>query len=431
MYLSARILFVIVITIIGGRYSLPLNWCSISPAARCRRGSVSSSRDDVLCCRIRTILCCGTHGTEAIRGIVLKLPEPYEAKWDPSAFSKIPGLVLLIISSELRLPRGLNCLPRALKVLVWNSCPLSSLPLDVPLNELVILEMPNSKMSKPWSGLQFFNSLKSLKLSHSIYLIQTPNFKGVPNLESLDLEGCINLGEIHPSLGMLEKLVILNLKGCENLQMLPEFDERMKCLSIIDLTGCKKLACLPNTFNNLASLKSLNLSGCSKFSRLPSNLIENMALEELDFSDTAIREVPTSIGGLPNLKVLSFRGCKAPPSISWKSYISFSWLFGRQQVQIPMGLRLPPSFSGLSSLQKLDLSYCDLHDESIPSDFGSLTSLEILDLSGNNFVHFPVDSISNLLQLRSLKFDCCPRLQSLPRIPPNLETVHTWNCPLL
>ncbi|KAF7815350.1 TMV resistance protein N-like [Senna tora] len=188
----------------------------------------------------------------------------------------------------------------------------------------------------------------------------------------------------------------------------------MECLSVIDLSKCRSLGFLPRTLGHLTCLKSLKLSGCSKFSKLPNTLNEITGLVLLDVSGTVMGEVPQSIVHLVKLKELYFRGCKA--STSRKSYSPFRWLQWRHQGQIPMGLVLPPSISGLSSLQKLDLGYCNLHDGSFPSDFGSLPSLEILDLSGNHFINLPASTISNLMQLKVLYLDCCPRLKSLPEL---------------
>ena len=63
--------------------------------------------------------------------------------------------------------------------------------------------------------------MKFLKLTESPKLIEAPDTIKVPNLESLDLEDCINLRRIHPSIGIHKKLTILYLKGCKNLTSLP------------------------------------------------------------------------------------------------------------------------------------------------------------------------------------------------------------------
>ncbi|GAU17933.1 hypothetical protein TSUD_330570 [Trifolium subterraneum] len=319
---------------------------------------------------------------------------------------------------------------------------------------------------------QLLGNLKTINLRNSKYLQQTPDFTGIPNLEKLDLEGCINLVKVHDSLGLLKKLSYVTLEDCRNLKSLPgelemnslkclilsgctavrklpDFGESMTNLftlaleetpiaqlppTIGYLTGlnslrlreCRNIVSLPNTFSNLKSLKRLNLSGCSKFYKLPDNLHENEALEFLNVSDTAIREVPSSIVHLKNLVLLSFHGCKGL-SNSESSRFSLSKFFRSGTDPIPMKLILP-SFSGLSSLKKLDLSYCNLYDGSIPDDLGCLSSLVTLDISGNKFVNLHDGCISKLLKLERLVLSSCQNLQSLPKLPPNVHVVNASDC---
>ncbi|QCD96990.1 maintenance of ploidy protein MOB1 [Vigna unguiculata] len=411
-------------------------------------------------------------GTESIQAIVLNLPEPYETCWNPDAFSKMSNLRLLMILNKLQLPLGLKCLPSGLKVLVWKEYPLESLPVGAQLDELVELHMCQSKIKHLWGGTKFVENLKIINLRNCNNLHRTPDFTGIPNLEKLDLEGCVNLVEVHASLGLLKKLSYLTFEDCRNLKILPrkllldslnrlvlsgcsavrnlpEFGESMKSLSVLALEetsiaelpvsvghltsltnllleGCKNIVRLPNTISNLKSLRRLNISGCSKISKLPDNLNENEALESLNASETAIREVPSSIVLLKNLRLLLFRGCQDLASNSWSSLLPFEKILRFNSHPTTKRLVLP-SFSGLSSLRKLDLSYCNLHDGSIPEDLGCLSSLVTLDLSGNNFVCFP-GCISELLKLERLLLKCCPRLESFPKLPPEVHYVNASDC---
>lgn len=98
-------------------------------------------------------------GTESIQAVVLNLPEPYEARWNPEAFSKMGNLRLLMILNKLHLPLGLKCLPSGLKVLAWSEYPLESLPIGDHLDELVDLDMCHSKIKQLWRGtkVSFFH----------------------------------------------------------------------------------------------------------------------------------------------------------------------------------------------------------------------------------------------------------------------------------
>ncbi|XP_054817291.1 disease resistance protein RPV1-like isoform X1 [Prosopis cineraria] len=356
---------------------------------------------------------------------------------------------------------------------------------------------------------QMLEKLKFIDLSYSEDFSRTPNFLMLPNLEELVLEGCIKLVEVHPSLGQLKKLVVLNLKDCKNLKALPlrmemdslnkliisgcskvkklpEFGENMTNLFILDLKNCKNLICLPRSTCNLKSLKILNILGCSKFSTLPQNLNENKFLEELDLSGTAIKDVPSSIIGLLNLKSLYLKGCKglslrsntlvrslffpiqkifgydneAPPRLVFPSFISsivsLKELYldncnlkvgsipndlGRLSSLELLSLSrndlsnepaynwvLSSLFSCLSSLKTLHMCNCNLNDGSIPKDLSFSPSLTTLGLLGNNFTRLPAGCISNLLHLHTLHLSHCPRLKFLPDLPPNLQRIDTVAC---
>ncbi|GAU26525.1 hypothetical protein TSUD_361580 [Trifolium subterraneum] len=409
-------------------------------------------------------------GTDKIQGIVMDLVEPYEASWSIEAFSKISQLRFLKLC-EIKLPLGLNCLPSSLKVLDWRGCPLKTLPLNNHLDEIVDLKLSHSKIEQLWHGTQFLENLKSINLSFSNSLKQSPDFVGVPNLESLFLEGCASLTEIHPSLLSHKKLLILSLKGCKRLKTLPckiemsslkvlllsgccefkhfpDFDESTKNLSqlyleetaitklpsslgflesltLLNLENCKNLVCLPDTISELKSLLTLNVSGCSKIRSFPEGLKEIKSLEELSANETAIEELPSSVFYLENLKVISFSGCKGVVSKSVNTFfLPFSQLLGSPQE--PAGFKLPPKLY-LPSLVKLNLSYCNLSEKSMPKDFSNLSSLIALNLAGNNFVSTP-GCISQLPKLEYLGLKCCEMLQTLSEFQSSMRFLDASNC---
>ncbi|XVF70225.1 hypothetical protein PTKIN_Ptkin11bG0143400 [Pterospermum kingtungense] len=91
-----------------------------------------------------------------------------------------------------------------------------------------------------------------------------------------------------------------------------------------------------------------------------------------------------------------------------------------------MALRLP-SLSGLSSLTRLNLSYCNLWEGAIPNDICCLSSLKTLDLSGNNFMSLP-GTISCLSKLRLLQLSDCKRLKALPALLTSIEALILDGC---
>jgi Leucine-rich repeat (LRR) protein len=309
--------------------------------------------------------------------------------------------------------------------------------------------------------------LKFIRLRKTPKLIETLDFTKVPVLEKLVLEDCINLPGVHPSIGVHKKLKVVSLKGCKNLKSLPskfemdsleililsgcskvkkipEFGGSMECvrklyldgtaisklpvsienlngLALLKLKDCKNLVCLHSTIFNLKLLKDVDISGCSKFERLPENLGNAESVEELDVSGTAIRHVPSSIGLLKNLKMLSLEGCKGLSSSnkSWYELIPF---YSKPISPDPVGLS---PLLGLCSLTRLNLSDCNL--KAIPNDIGSLFSLEALVLDGNKFVCLP-ESIGQLSNLKWMSMENCTSLRSLSKLPPNILGIKAKNC---
>ncbi|KDP25807.1 hypothetical protein JCGZ_22529 [Jatropha curcas] len=315
-------------------------------------------------------------GTEDIEGMVLELPKPKETQLSAKAFLKMKNLRLLIFHN-VHFSQSLEYLSTELRFLEWHGYPNKTFPSNFQSKELVELNLCFSQVEQLWNGIKQFNNLKVMELSHSKNLIKTPDFRGIPNLEKLILEGCIQLYEIDQSIGVLEMLIQLNLKDCERLVSLPEGIYGLKALKIVNISGCSKLEYM---------LEELGHLEC---------------LEELDISGTAIKQTSNSSFRFNNLKILSLNGCKGQPG--------------------PLLSILPEkssNSSGFCSLMALDLSNCNLQEETIPKDLSCLSSLREFCLSGNNFISLPA-SISCLSNLQSLFLDNCRKLESLHAFPSN------------
>ena len=305
-------------------------------------------------------------------------------------------------------------------------------------------------------------------MNNSLNLIATPDFTGVPNLEILVLNGCIKLHEVHPSIMVLKRLTILDLENCKSLRRLPskfemesleililsgcskikripEFMGNMKRLSQLHLNAiaitklpssiehltnlaslhlrdCKNLLCLPSIICSFKSLKDINLAGCSKLDGLPEELWNVESLECLDASGVTLRDPPPSVVTLENLKVLSLEGCKGPPHKLWNNLFPLN-LMPRRSLN-PVSLLLP-SISGMRSLERLDLSYCNL--QIIPNEFGNLSSLTSLYLCGNHFSCLP-ESMVQLSELYRIDLNNCTRLRSLSQLPSTISVIKANDC---
>jgi Leucine-rich repeat (LRR) protein len=112
------------------------------------------------------------------------------------------------------------------------------------------------------------------------------------------------LDELPENLGILEGLIDLDLSGTA-IKELPSSIGHLTSLTYLKIKECKDLLCLPSTICNLKSLQSLDLSGCSKLENLPENIGNVKGLRTLILSGTAIKNVPSSIVLLENLKKIS------------------------------------------------------------------------------------------------------------------------------
>ncbi|XP_024168471.2 disease resistance protein RPV1 isoform X2 [Rosa chinensis] len=375
-------------------------------------------------------------GTEAVEGIFVDSTESgVDMDVTPKSFSMMSKLRYLKIENG-NLPRGLEYLPNSLRILDWTRYPSNSLPSHFNPQELLELSLCHSCIKHVRIGTEPLCNLKTINLSYSLNLVSTPNFKGIPYLKFLYLEGCIKLYEVDPTIEVLERLTVLNLKDCKNLVRLPSSVGGLKSLKDLNLSGCSKLdklpdelghvaclekldvsgsgigelpssigmleglvsmslrdckhlECLPSSVGGLKSLKDLNLSGCSKLDKLPDELGFVACLEKLDVSGSGIRELPSSIGMLERLTVLNLKDCKNL-------------------------VRLPSSVGGLKSLKDLNLSGCSKLDK-LPDELGHVACLEKLDVSGSSIRELP----SSIGLLKNLKEFCLAGCKA--------ESPKSWN----
>ncbi|XP_062029613.1 disease resistance protein RPV1-like [Rosa rugosa] len=233
-------------------------------------------------------------GSKKVKGIIVELPREDEICLSAKCFKKMKNLQLFI-NINARFSGEVNYLPNQLRFLDWPGFPSQSLPSDFNPQNLVMLNMPDSRISRLGQGLKM-QQLKSLSFEGCKFLTEVPDLFGMsPKLASLNLRRCTNLAELHPSIGFLDKLVDFNLRGCNNLKMFPRI-VNTKSLRNIDMRGCKRLKNFPEIVGKMECLTCVDVSG------------------------TAIKEVPSSIGyHLFNLQELYLDSCRnltnLPPSI--------------------------------------------------------------------------------------------------------------------
>ncbi|KAL6316977.1 hypothetical protein AAG906_024516 [Vitis piasezkii] len=231
-------------------------------------------------------------------------------------------------------------------VLTRNTIPsfygfsLESLPTNFKGRNLVELDLIYSSIKQLWKGNEILDNLKVINLSYSQDLVEIPNFSSVPNLEILNLEGCINLLKSLPrSISNLSSLQTLYLHNCSKLKGFPEMKDNMENLERHDLSGTA-IDKLSSSIGHLKALKHLYLS-----------------------YGTAIKELPASIERLGGLQDLHLSNCSnlvnLPESISIQSddYHISSWEALNRSINHFSSI-IPISIIQLSKLRVLDLSHC-------------------------------------------------------------------------
>ncbi|XP_044506092.1 disease resistance protein RPV1-like isoform X3 [Mangifera indica] len=412
-------------------------------------------------------------GTGAIKGISLDVSQAEEIHLTPDAFSKMQNLKYLKVYSshdgkdfnQLYGFQDVEFVLPELKYLFWHRYPWTSLPPKFHLENLIALEMPKSNIEQLWPGVQNIGNLKRIDLSNSKHLLKCPNLSLAKNLESLNLESCTSLIEIHSSIQYLNKLSTLNLRGCKSLcsipsaifskslrtvvfsdcsnldtvpsiscnveelyldgsaiRELPSSIENLCKLVTLNLNGCTRLESLPSSICKLKSLENLFLFGCLKLNSLPDEIRNLEALIRLRVGDTGIREVPPSIVCLNNLCELDFERCKfqeLPSSIENLSKLVTLNLNGCTRLE-----SLPSSICKLKSLENLFLFGC-LKLNSLPDEIGNLEALIRLRVGATGIREVP-PSIVCLNNLCELDFERC-KFQELPSSIENLSNLVTLN----
>nr|GEW03205.1 hypothetical protein [Tanacetum cinerariifolium] len=218
-----------------------------------------------------------------------------EGLWKPFAVN-FPGS-LVFLSDELRL-------------FYWHGCPFKYLPSDFNPQNIVAIDLSYGQIKQIW---------------------KTPK---ITNLKELSLEGCVDLVSLHPSIGIIKRLVVLNLRDCKRLQYFP---------SIVEMDA----------------LQDLNLSGCLDIT----NCVEPFGLDGGSFYN--LLEVPESIGGLSCLKVLNLGGnnfTSLSGSLSQLSHLEELNVDGCKKLEVLP--ELPPSIwdfnaSHCTSLREVSRSFKD------------------------------------------------------------------------
>ncbi|KAK3438879.1 hypothetical protein EUGRSUZ_C03425 [Eucalyptus grandis] len=161
-------------------------------------------------------------------------------------------------------------------------------------------------------------------------------------------------------------------------------------------------------------------------------------LTEVELHGTAIRELPSSVANLIELKGLYLEDCtdlkNLPCSIYTLQHLERILVDGCSQLS-----KLPEclcessdctNFSlplALPSVINLNVQRCSLSELRFLKNLHCMSSLTILDLSENKFVSLPT-CISQFTKLQQLFLMHCKQLQEILALPPNITSLHAKGC---
>ncbi|KAK9074069.1 hypothetical protein SSX86_006666 [Deinandra increscens subsp. villosa] len=305
-----------------------------------------------------------------------KLSGPLEVKTD--ALSKMHNLKLLQLN-YVKINGSYRNISKELRWLCMHGSRFKSIPSDLPMANLVALDMSHSNIESfdisnlnresgysqcfvsilKWligsssKDKQLLGSLKILDLSFCEQLQSVGGFLELPALERLILRNCISLIEV-----------------CESVE---------KCVDLvhIDLRYCYKLKKAPTSIGKLKKVKTLWLDG-------------------------------------PNPRESQIKTCDINPSdIRIHTQNSPSVIPSDSKF---LTVSLP------SSLVSLSLANNNLSNESFPMDFSCLLMLEELNLNNNPIISMP-NCVRTLSRLRTLFMNDCDMLISVENPPRTVTTL--------
>ncbi|KAL7616120.1 disease resistance protein RUN1 [Lactuca sativa] len=326
-------------------------------------------------------------GTENILGLTLdmrllekeKLHGSLELKID--ALSKMDSLMLLQLN-YVQITGSYKNFPEELRWLCMHGFPLNSIPMDLPMENLVALDMS-------------YSNIESFGICHS--------YQQRPSKRIKQLIGSCSKGQ-----RLLRSLKILNLSFCEQLRSLGGFDY-LPTLEKLILRGCIGLFEVCESIEQCAQLIFVDLSYCNKLEKHTRILRMLKRVETLLLDGCYLKQSRIKIRDMDSSKMLPDNNT----DINTKSYST------AVVESIPSDLKFLAN-SLPRSLVVLSLANNNLSIESFPMDFSCLVMLKELCLDGNPIVSLP-NCVRSLPRLENLSMSYCNMLTSVERPPHTLK----------
>ncbi|XP_054777791.1 disease resistance protein RUN1-like [Prosopis cineraria] len=341
---------------------------------------------------------CENSGSSNIEGIILDAPDQ-KVEWSGIAFEKMNNLKILIIRNA-QFSTNSKHFPNSLRLLDWKGYPSMTLPPDFSPSKLICLKLNRSRftLEEPFKKFEYVTYVTYLDFSKCKFITEVPDMSQFQNLKTLIFRKCRNLTKVHDSVGSLRKL------------------ERL------DVSVCPKLTSFPHEIN-MASLQDLNFNLCKSLDNFPHIVGKMEHVFMVSVTNTAIKELPPSIGNFPELFGLHLSDCTSlrelPNSLLTLPKLRYLLLEGLH----PLGresfkklMQQSQSVICCENIKTLHLSNFGLSDEDLHLTLKCFQNVEELDLSKNDFVSLP-ECIKECAYLECLYLTNCERLRDIPELP--------------
>ncbi|KAM0001571.1 putative leucine-rich repeat domain superfamily [Helianthus debilis subsp. tardiflorus] len=304
-----------------------------------------------------------------IQNIQKKLRGSFKLKTE--SFSQMDNLKLLQLH-YVELKECFHNFPEELRWLCMHGFPSKSIHLDLPMENLVVLDLSCS-------------NIESFDMSYS-----DPQ----PPAKKQKLVGSCSKDE--PLLGSLK---ILNLSFCEQLHSVGGFFELLALEKLI-VRRCISLIEVCESLEQCVELVDIDLSYCYK-----------------------LKKLPISLGKLQKVQTLLLNGCNLSESaVMDSSDLSISSQTSSSAIireAIPSDFKFFMTFLP-SSLRILSLANNNLSNESFPMDLSCLAMLGELCLYENPIVSLPI-YVGTLPRIQKFSIDFCYDVISVEHLPCTLR----------
>ncbi|CAI0421318.1 unnamed protein product [Linum tenue] len=366
-------------------------------------------------------------GNDKVEVLRVNLGDRDVLKLTDEEFRNLSGVRFL----EVRGGRMTGDFSKILPNIRWlQLCLCRSIPTDVNLKKVIILNLEGSYVRDDWKGWKRVKEGKKLKvvnLRQCEDLVKAPDLSSCGRLEVINLELCTKMGgELH--IGNFKNLKLLRLSSSKitelkgDIQMLQDLEEidasnltempagignlnsleiLMLILSRVELpalpTSLKKLwLSSPSVPNLPSSLNSLVVS-CMQLETLP-DLANLSNLIELRLRSVQVDE----IHGVGQLKMLEAFAISDAPNLKSLDGLENLVLLQRLTVVYCGALEKLPSISNLTKLHTLVIRSC-----------WALFEIQGLDASMGES------------SLTHLEVSCCPKLASVEELLQSLQALQT------